>query len=89
MRCQSEIGRLFSLDLFQVVVAELPLEPFNPAGSVHQLLLSGEKGMALGADFNPNFILGAFRLNHISTRATNGRFGIVGMDFLLHLFLLA
>jgi hypothetical protein len=44
--------------LFSTLLGVLSLESFDPAGRIDQLLFTGEKGVALGTDFQVNFGLG-------------------------------
>jgi hypothetical protein len=65
---------------------ETLLEAIHATATVHQLLLAGEEGVALGADFDAKLGLGRTRLKRFTAYATNGCFAVLGMDFLFHAF---
>jgi hypothetical protein len=75
----SSNAALFVLE-FLVFLAET----FNPAGRVDQLLFTGKKGMALGADFNPNVLFRGTCLYHIPASALDGRLNIIRMNVRFH-----
>ena len=60
-------------------------EAFHPAGYVNQLLLAGIEGMAVRADFHPDFFLGGAGSKTIAAGA--GHFGLTeinGVNVLFH-----
>jgi hypothetical protein len=59
-------------------------EPFNAAGSVHQFLLTGKKGVAFGANLNTNSFFCGSHLDFVSTGAFNGCVKIFGMNVGFH-----
>src|SRR5215813_3821790 len=61
-------------------------EALDAAGGVHKLLLAGEEGMAVGADFHvqPVALDGGTRLKIIPASTVNGYGMIVGMNTGLH-----
>jgi len=59
-------------------------EAFYTSSRVHKLLLSREKRMALGANFNPDVLFGRARLHYIAARAPNLRLRILWMYIFLH-----
>src|SRR6516164_9932044 len=61
-------------------------EALDAAGGVHKLLLAGEEGMAVGADFDvqPVALDGGTRLKIIPASTVNGYGMIVGMNTGLH-----
>src|SRR5262245_36782562 len=65
-------------------VAVLLLEALDAPGRVHQLLLAGEEGMALRADFHPDVRSGGAGVNDLAAGARNGRLDILGMNTGLH-----
>jgi hypothetical protein len=69
------------LPLFQTI---LLLESFHPAGGIDQLLLAGEKGVAVRTDFHGNFLFYGFRPDFASTRAFNYGLDELGMYPFFH-----
>ena len=67
-----------------LVQAEPLVELRDPAAGVHQLLLAGEEGVTLRADFHLDILLGRTCLNHITAGACNRSLLIIGMDSFLH-----
>ena len=65
------------------------LESFDTTGSVNQLLLSGEKGMAGRAYFSAYFRLRGACLKRIAAQAPYRHFRVLGMNSFFHYFLLA
>ena len=64
--------------------AKALVEPVNPSTSVNQLLLAGIEGVALGADFNTNVLLGGASRKDVTTRAADRGLFILGVDTFLH-----
>ena len=64
--------------------AKALVEPVNPSTSVNQLLLAGIEGVALGADFNTNVLLGGASRKDVATRAADRGLFILGVDTFLH-----
>jgi hypothetical protein len=72
--------------------AELLVKLIDPAAGVYQLLLTGIKGVTLGADFYLDILLCAPRFDDLTASAPDSRLLVVGMDPYLHyvhLFLLS
>ena len=67
-----------------LVQAELLVEAADTAASVHDLLLAGKKGVALGTNFHSDVALGGAGLNDIATGAPDGGLIILGVDAFLH-----
>ena len=65
---------------------ETLLEAIHTSAAVHQLLLAGKEGMALGANFNLQFRLGGTGFERLAAHATDDRLAILGMDLFLHDF---
>ena len=63
---------------------ETLLEAINAAAAVNQLLLAGEEGMALRADFNPQFLLGGAGLKGFAAHTADDALFVLGMDLFLH-----
>jgi hypothetical protein len=61
-----------------------PAEPLNPAGRVHQFLLSGVKRVALGTDFNGHARPGRPDGQLIAACAFNNGFLVFRVDIFLH-----
>ena len=76
-------GTLFAL---LVDVGVTLLELVHAAAGVHQLLLAGEVGVALGADFNLQFLLGGTGGESLTAYATDDGLAVLGMDAFLHCF---
>ena len=64
--------------------AKLLVELINTAAGVDQLLLTGEKGVALRADFDLDILFGGAGGDHLSARALDGSLIILRMDTFLH-----
>src|SRR5687768_7927663 len=62
----------------------LALEPLDAAGRVHELLLSREERMALGAHFHANLGPGRSSADDLAARTGNGRVHVVRMNTHLH-----
>ena len=71
---------LFLSILFQKLI--------HAAGGINQLMLSGEKRMALGADLDPDARLSRTGVDRLAAGANNRGFFVVWVDFLFHYFLL-
>jgi len=65
-----------------------PLEAFHAACGVHEMLLAGIEGMALGADFHPDVLRSGLGLYYIPARACDGRDLVCGMCFGFHVHVL-
>lgn len=65
---------------------ETLLKAVNAPASIHQLLLAGEEGMALGANFDLQFRLNRTGFECLTAHAMNGRLAIFGMDLFFHAF---
>jgi len=66
----------------------LAAEALDAASSIHQLLFSGEKRMAVGADFKAYIALaGGAGGECVAARAVNAHFFVCGMNGFLHGFL--
>jgi len=67
--------------------AILFLELINPTGSIdYPALVSGIKGVALGANFHLDCLLGGTHLKLVSTRTMGGYGDILGMNLVLQCF---
>jgi hypothetical protein len=67
-----------------LVQAEALVELGDTTAGIHQLLLAGEEGVTLRADFYANIILRRTCLNYITAGAFNSSLLIIGMDSFLH-----
>ena len=67
-----------------LVQAETLVELGNASAGIHQLLLAGEEGVTLRADFYANILLRRTCLNYITAGAFNSSLLIIGMDSCLH-----
>jgi len=66
------------------LLAVLALEPLNATRGIDQLLLSRKEGMATGADFDLNLLLGRSG-DPLGTTSTGYlTFNVVGMNILFH-----
>ena len=63
---------------------EALLEAIDASASVHELLLAGIEGMALGADINLHFRFGGTGLERLTAYAANDALAVLGMDLFLH-----
>ena len=63
---------------------EALVELGDAAAGIHQLLLAGEEGVTLRADFYANILLRRTCLNYITAGAFNSSLLIIGMDSFLH-----
>jgi hypothetical protein len=59
-------------------------EALYPTGGVHEFLFSGEEGMALGADFDPDAFLRGAGGEFVAAGAAHRSFYIIGMDIVFH-----
>lgn len=66
------------------VETETLLETVNTSTGIYDLLLAGEEGMTLGADFNADVLSGRTSLNDIAASASYGSCFILGMQILFH-----
>src|SRR5262249_11694835 len=57
-----------------------PGEPLDSTGGVDQLLLAGEEGVALGADFQPEVLLGAAGDKGLAAGTDHGDLLIIGVN---------
>ena len=64
--------------------AVLLVELVNTAAGVDQLLLAGVEGVALGADFHGDVLLGGAGLDDGAASALDGGLLVIGMDSFLH-----
>ena len=64
--------------------AVLLVELIDAAAGINELLLAGVEGVALGADFNGDVLLGAAGLNDGAAGAADGGGLVIGMDSGLH-----
>ena len=64
--------------------AVLPVELIHAAAGVDQLLLAGVEGVALGADFHGDVLLGGTGLIHGAAGAADGGGLIIRVDSGLH-----
>ena len=64
--------------------AELLVELIHTAAGVNELLLAGEKGVALRADFDLDILFGRPGGDDLSAGALDGCLIILGMDPVLH-----
>jgi hypothetical protein len=62
----------------------LPAESLNTPSCINQFLFTRKKGMAFGANFNPDILLGGPYLHHIAACTVNRGLKILWMDALLH-----
>src|SRR5579875_1369508 len=74
---------------FRATFAEIcvfSLETLHPPGAVNQLLLAGEKGMAVRANFNVQYgvLVSRARLESVSTRADDLDLVIVRVNISFH-----
>ena len=63
---------------------ELLVKAAHAATGVHQLLLTGEKGVTVGAALHLDVLIGRAGLDHVAAGTTDGSLRIVGMDAFLH-----
>jgi hypothetical protein len=61
-----------------------PAESLDTTCRIHQLLLSGVEGMALGADFHADFLFCGAGGHLIATHATDDCVVILGMNIIFH-----
>ena len=64
--------------------AEALVETINTSTGVNQLLLAGIEGVALGADFHFDVLLGRTGSKGVTAGAANGSLFVVGMDAFSH-----
>ena len=62
------------------------VETVNTSTGVNKLLLAGVERVTLGANFNLDVLLGRTSLNNCTTRASDSRLFVLGMDTFLHGF---
>lgn len=62
-----------------------PAEPLNTTGRIYEFLFPGKKRMTLGANFNPDVLLGGTYLNHVAACTMNLRLKKIRMYAVLHL----
>jgi hypothetical protein len=62
------------------------LKPLDPSCGVYKFLLSSKEGMAVGADLNTDFLLGAFRFEGRSAGTLYDRTVNLGVNVLFHNF---
>jgi hypothetical protein len=62
----------------------LAIESLDSTGCIDELLLACEEGVAIGADFKPDFRLRGARLPGLAARAMHGRLHIFRMNIGLH-----
>ncbi len=62
----------------------LLLEAFDPSCGVYKLLLTGEEGVAGGADFHLKILCGGTGFNLVSASALDGSEFIIRMNIALH-----
>ena len=74
---------LFWHGLFDI---ETLLKAIHASAAVHQLLLAGVEGVALGANFDLQLALDGAGFERLTAHATDGRLAIFGMDLLFHAF---
>ena len=67
-----------------LVQTETLVELGNTSAGIHQLLLAGEEGVTLRADFYANILLRRTCLNYITAGAFDSSLLIIGMDSFLH-----
>ena len=67
-----------------LVQAEALVELGHTSAGIHQLLLAGEEGVTLRADFYANILLRRTCLNYITAGAFDSSLLIIGMDSFLH-----
>ena len=60
------------------------VESLDSTGCIDELLLASKEGVAIGADFKPDFGLCGARLPGLATRAMHGRLHIFRMNIGLH-----
>ena len=69
-----------NIELQTVLLVEL----INAAAGVDELLLAGVEGMALGADFDGDVLLGGAGGDDFAAGAADGGLFVLGMDSGLH-----
>ena len=88
MACENGQGSGLFGCLFHLFQAAL--EAIHTAASIHQLLLAGIEGMALGADVHAHFLADRAGLKGLTADAAHGGLAVIGMDVFLHgIYLLA
>ena len=65
---------------------ETLVEALDASAGIDQLLLAGEEGVALGADFNTEIRDGRTGLDGVAAGAPDNGGLIIGMNFLFHFF---
>jgi hypothetical protein len=72
--------------LIALKIGVLFTETLDSSGRVHQLLLTREKGMALGTNFNRNIFFGGANFNGAAAGTLNGRLNVLWMDIDFHCY---
>ena len=67
-----------------VFQTELLIEAADASASIHHLLLSGEEGVTLGANFYSDVLLGRSCFNNVPASTSDGSRLVLGMDAFLH-----
>ena len=67
-----------------VFQTELLVEAADASASIHHLLLAGEEGVTLGANFDSDVLFGGSCLNHVATGTPDCGPLVGGMDAFLH-----
>jgi len=62
-----------------------PAESLNTPGCINQFLFARKKGVALGANFNPDILCGGSYLYYVAASTANRGLKILRMYFLFHL----
>ena len=80
------VTQALSLKQLQLLDAVLLVELINAAAGVNQLLLTGVEGVALGADFNGDVLLGGAGLYNGTACALDSGGLVIGVDSCLHVY---
>jgi len=75
--------------LFVRSATELLVETIYSSACIDQLLLAGEKRMALRANFNGDVLFGRTGFNNLTARTFDSSGTVIGMDSSFHVFHLA
>ena len=67
-----------------LVQTKLLIEAADASASIHHLLLAGEEGVTLGANFYSDVFLSRSCLDHVATSTSDCGLLVVGMDAFLH-----
>lgn len=73
-----------SQDLLVLILLILIHEALNAAFSVDKLVLTGEEGVAAGADFDFDIVFGGARFHYVAAGAAHGCFVVHRMNALFH-----